>query len=68
MSKELLMVGIGEPIVNTPGEAYTCFMRTHIDALAIGSFLLRKAEQPRGAKTPTGVNSSRWTDHPRHER
>jgi len=36
----------GEPIVNTPEEAYTCFMRTHIDALAIGSFLLYKAEQP----------------------
>jgi carbamoyltransferase len=36
----------GEPIVNTPEEAYTCFMRTHLDALAIGSFLLYKAEQP----------------------
>ncbi len=35
----------GEPIVNTPEEAYTCFMRTRIDALAIGSFLLDKAEQ-----------------------
>jgi carbamoyltransferase len=36
----------GEPIVNTPEEAYTCFMRTRIDALALGSFLLYKAEQP----------------------
>lgn len=36
----------GEPIVNTPEEAYACFMRTNIDCLAIGSFLLRKAEQP----------------------
>lgn len=36
----------GEPIVNTPEEAYACFMRTNIDALAIGSFVLHKAEQP----------------------
>jgi carbamoyltransferase len=36
----------GEPIVNTPQEAYACFMRTNIDALAIGPFLLEKAEQP----------------------
>jgi carbamoyltransferase len=36
----------GEPIVNTPHEAYTCFMRTDIDLLAIGGFLLRKSDQP----------------------
>jgi carbamoyltransferase len=36
----------GEPIVNTPHEAYTCFMRTDIDVLAIGGFLLQKADQP----------------------
>ncbi|WP_369174198.1 carbamoyltransferase [Streptomyces sp. R28] len=36
----------GEPIVNTPHEAYTCFMRTDIDVLALGGFLLRKSEQP----------------------
>ncbi|MFD2467888.1 carbamoyltransferase family protein [Amycolatopsis silviterrae] len=36
----------GEPIVNTPHEAYTCFMRTDIDLLAIGGFLLSKADQP----------------------
>lgn len=36
----------GEPIVNTPHDAYTCFMRTNIDALAIGSFLLDKSDQP----------------------
>ncbi|MEV6632788.1 carbamoyltransferase [Actinoplanes sp. NPDC051470] len=36
----------GEPIVNTPHEAYTCFMRTNIDMLALGPFLLDKAEQP----------------------
>ncbi|WP_406098950.1 carbamoyltransferase [Streptomyces sp. NBC_01013] len=36
----------GEPIVNTPHEAYTCFMRTDIDVLALGGFLLHKSEQP----------------------
>ncbi|MEV1146574.1 carbamoyltransferase [Micromonospora sp. NPDC049799] len=36
----------GEPIVNTPQEAYTCFMRTGIDVLALGGFLLHKSEQP----------------------
>ncbi|RKT19815.1 carbamoyltransferase [Streptomyces sp. 1114.5] len=36
----------GEPIVNTPAEAYACFMRTGIDVLALGRFLLLKGEQP----------------------
>ncbi|MCC3767827.1 carbamoyltransferase [Streptomyces sp. UNOC14_S4] len=36
----------GEPIVNTPADAYVCFMRTDIDVLAVGNFLLRKEEQP----------------------
>ncbi len=36
----------GEPIVNTPFEAYRCFMRTHMDTLAIGDFYLDKSEQP----------------------
>jgi carbamoyltransferase len=36
----------GEPIVNTPADAYTCFMRTNIDLLAIGGFLLEKPAQP----------------------
>ncbi|HZL48774.1 MAG TPA: carbamoyltransferase N-terminal domain-containing protein [Solirubrobacteraceae bacterium] len=36
----------GEPIVNTPRDAYTCFMRTGIDVLAIGPFVLEKVEQP----------------------
>ncbi|MBI1318650.1 MAG: hypothetical protein GC168_06845 [Candidatus Hydrogenedens sp.] len=35
----------GEPIVCTPEEAYTCFMRTHMDYLCMGSFLLNKADQ-----------------------
>lgn len=36
----------GEPIVNTPADAYRCFMRTDIDLLALGGFLLRKRDQP----------------------
>ena len=35
----------GEPIVCTPQEAYTCFMRTQMDYLVMGNFLLAKNEQ-----------------------
>ncbi len=35
----------GEPIVCTPSDAYRCFMRTHLDYLALGPFLLDKARQ-----------------------
>ena len=35
----------GEPIVCMPEEAYTCFMRTNMDYLAMGRFLLDKKEQ-----------------------
>ena len=36
----------GEPIVCSPDDAYQCFMKTNIDALAIGKFYLRKEDQP----------------------
>jgi carbamoyltransferase len=37
----------GEPIVCSPQEAFTCFMRTRMDYLVMGSFLLDKqAQQP----------------------
>jgi carbamoyltransferase len=36
----------GEPIVCTPEDAYQCFMRTHIDHLVLGPFLLDKSAQP----------------------
>ncbi|MEC9390298.1 MAG: carbamoyltransferase [Myxococcota bacterium] len=36
----------GEPIVNSPQDAYQCFMRTHMDALVCGSFVLLKEDQP----------------------
>jgi len=37
----------GEPIVCTPGDAYKCFMRTDMDYLVIGSFMLDKNAQPK---------------------
>jgi carbamoyltransferase len=36
----------GEPIVCTPEDAYRCFMRTEMDYLVMGSFVLDKAQQP----------------------
>ena len=36
----------GEPIVNTPEDAFLCFMRTNMDAIALGPYLLLKADQP----------------------
>ena len=36
----------GEPIVCTPHDAYTCFMRTHMDYLVVGHQVLDKADQP----------------------
>jgi carbamoyltransferase len=35
----------GEPIVATPQDAYLCFMRTNIDYLVLGPFLLDKKQQ-----------------------
>ena len=36
----------GEPIVNTPEDAYRCFMRTEMDYLVIGNYVFVKKEQP----------------------
>jgi carbamoyltransferase len=36
----------GEPIVCTPEDAWRCFMRTEMDHLVIGSFVLDKVKQP----------------------
>lgn len=36
----------GEPIVCTPEDAYRCFMRTEMDYLVLGDFILSKADQP----------------------
>ena len=39
----------GEPIVCTPSDAYTCFMRTQMDCLVLGNALLLKNEQGQNA-------------------
>jgi carbamoyltransferase len=36
----------GEPIVCTPADAFQCFMRTHIEYLVLGPFLVSKTAQP----------------------
>ncbi len=36
----------GEPIICTPEDAYRCFMRTEMDYLVLGSWLLAKKDQP----------------------
>jgi carbamoyltransferase len=36
----------GEPIVCTPEDAYLCFMRTRMDYLFLGNFMLDKKDQP----------------------
>jgi carbamoyltransferase len=40
----------GEPIVCTPEDAYRCFMRTEMDYLVLGPFLLDKRAQPQLAE------------------
>jgi carbamoyltransferase len=35
----------GEPIVESPLNAYLCFMRTQMDYLVLGNFILRKEDQ-----------------------
>ena len=37
----------GEPIVESPKDAYKCFMGTGLDILIIGAFLMKKEEQPK---------------------
>jgi carbamoyltransferase len=41
----------GEPIVCSPADAYRCFMRTHIDCLVLGPFLLETTAQPTWEET-----------------
>ena len=46
----------GEPIVNTPEDAYRCFMRTEMDYLMIENYLLAKSEQPAWEKNEDWKN------------
>jgi len=41
----------GEPIVNTPEDAYRCFMRTDMDYLVLENFLIDKTKQPNWQET-----------------
>ncbi|MFO7891172.1 MAG: carbamoyltransferase C-terminal domain-containing protein, partial [bacterium] len=36
----------GEPIVQSPEDAYKCFMQTDMDTLVMGNYILYKKEQP----------------------
>ena len=40
----------GEPIVNTPTDAFNCFMGTDLDYLVIGNCILDKAKQDTNLK------------------
>ena len=40
----------GEPIVNTPMEAYSCFMNTEMDVMVIGDHIFYKEQQPKWEK------------------
>lgn len=41
----------GEPIVCTPDDAYRCFMRTEMDYLVLGNFILDKKDQSEWTET-----------------
>ena len=41
----------GEPIVESPAQAYRCFMRTQMGYLVVGRFLLHKPAQPALSET-----------------
>jgi carbamoyltransferase len=46
----------GEPIVNSPEEAYHCFLRTEMDYLVIGNFIFEKAKQALPNEKPDRKN------------
>ena len=52
----------GEPIVCTPEDAYRCFLRTDMDLLALGPFLLEKQQQHRARTHGAAVTQRRSGD------
>ena len=46
----------GEPIVNTPADAFNCFMGTNLDILAIGNCYLKKPNQNQDLKKDYSAN------------
>jgi carbamoyltransferase len=58
----------GEPIVCTPDDAYRCFMRTEMDYLVMGNFLLDKRSQPPWRETRCRIEGSERGDGDTHDR
>lgn len=54
----------GEPIVNTPAEAYSTFARSDMDALLMGRFLVSRRAAGEGRLTP-GAELEKWAHAPR---
>jgi carbamoyltransferase len=52
----------GEPIVCTPEDAYRCFMRTEMDTLVLGEFVLLRNEQPEWEEKKDWREESRWIE------
>ncbi len=46
----------GEPIVESPEDAYRCFMRTEMDYLVVENYLLKKEDQPEWEKDDSWKN------------
>ena len=46
----------GEPIVESPEDAYRCFMRTEMDYLVLENYVLKKEDQPEWEKDNSWMN------------
>lgn len=53
----------GEPIVNTPAEAYSTFARSDMDALVMGRFLVSRRAAGEGRLVP-GAELEKWAHAP----
>ncbi|MCM2307109.1 MAG: hypothetical protein NDI91_06535 [Sulfuritalea sp.] len=49
--------GPDEPIVNSPAEAFHCFMKLGVDCLVIGDYLLERKAQPDLPTAPAAVSA-----------
>ncbi|MBZ0265293.1 hypothetical protein K8I28_11545 [bacterium] len=49
----------GEPIVNSPEDAYRCFMRTEMDILILEDYILYKEDQPEWAEPKGHIDEYR---------
>ena len=46
----------GEPIVNSPEDAFKCFMNTEMDVLVCGSYIFLKEDHPHWEKEVLSLN------------